>query len=269
MMNYQSFKKNIISDEIEKNLINLVSESINFINSQKINRLDNKNDGTCLSKADLEIDNIIFETLSKLDSTIPVISEERSFNNKLFMSPEYWLIDPIDGTRNYINGGNEFTINIALISKGNPIFGIIGHPPSNNIWIGKKNHVFIYNNKTRLKKKIVKLTQAKNKNTVIISNEKNKNIENLISKIENIEIIKVSSSLKFCYLATNKAIFYPRFSIIKKWDIAAGHAILNSSGGVLTNLKGKTYNYNYPSSCAKAFFAYSNLGWDKRLLLNN
>ena len=76
-MNYQSLKKNIISDEIEKNLINLVSESINFINSQKINRLDNKNDGTCLSKADLEIDNIIFETLTKIDSTMPVISEEK------------------------------------------------------------------------------------------------------------------------------------------------------------------------------------------------
>ena len=58
------------------------------------------------------------------------------------MSPEYWLIDPIDGTRKHINGGNEFTINIALISKGNPIFGIIGHPPSNNIWLAK-NHVYL------------------------------------------------------------------------------------------------------------------------------
>ena len=88
---------------------------------------------------------------------------------------------------------------------------------------------------------------------IIISKEKNKMIEHFLKSNEGCKIIKMSSSLKFCFLAEKKADIYPRFSVINKWDIAAGHAILNAAGGVLLDLNGKNFFYNTKSSKTTKF----------------
>ena len=128
------FKKKISINYLESYLINLSKEAIKYINSSKINILNNKGDGTALSKADLHLDKMLCNSLKDLDNNIPVISEERKVLKEAFMEENYWLIDPIDGTDNYISGGKEYTINIALIQNGNPTIGIIAHPPSKKIW---------------------------------------------------------------------------------------------------------------------------------------
>lgn len=266
-MKINTFNKPFTNEYLENYLVNLGKQTIEFINSVKINRLDNKLDGTVLSQADIELDKILFKSLKLLDPTIPIISEERSVKKEVFMKKVYWLIDPIDGTSNYINGGQEFTINVALIQDGIPVIGLIAHPPTKKIWLAlnDKTYIYITNNKLRTKLFSKPIDQSCPK--IIISKEKNFYTDSFINKIEKKEIIYVSSSLKFCCLAEKKAILYPRFSRIKKWDIAAGHAILKSSGGDLVNMDGTEYKYNYPSELSRKFFAFSLKNWRKLLKL--
>ena len=255
------FKKDISVKYLESYLINLGKSSMNLVNKSHINKLDNKIDGTALSQADLEVDKMICDALESLDSNIPIISEERNTVKELFMQENYWLIDPIDGTSNYISGGKEYTINIALIQNGEPTIGLIAHPPSKKIWIAIKNKLFLYDIIVDLKIDISQEHVKKECPGIIISRENNKKTQEFIKNIKNKKIIHVSSSLKFCYLVSKKAIIYPRFSNIKKWDIAAGHAILKASGGMLLKLDGKEFKYNYPSEFSKEFLASSLKNW--------
>ncbi len=255
------FSKNkFFNEQIEDYLISIAVKTIKYIHGNEITKLNNKNDGTLLTAADLALDNIIYESLKKIDPSIPILSEERDFSNKLFQQQQYWLIDPIDGTNSYYKGGEEYTINIAFINRGKPIVGLIAHPPTNKIWLANKNSLYLHENQV---KKVLKNSHTENLNNefnIIVSNESNNKLKNFLSRIHNKKIIKVSSSLKFCYLAMNMAHLYPRFSIIKKWDIAAGHAILEASGGVISDLEGKNFNYSYPSEESWEFLAYSSVG---------
>ena len=259
------FKKDITKEYLENYLINLALNTMKFVNQNEINILNNKSDGTSLSQADLELDRIIYSSLNKLAIDIPIISEERNIKKEDFMKKVYWLIDPIDGTSNYINGGSQYTINIALIQNGLPTIGLIAHPPSKQVWLAVQKSIFIYDEKKKLKVPISKNYINKKCPSIIISKEKNNKIDGFINNIESKDIIYVSSSLKFCYLASKKAILYPRFSVIKKWDIAAGHAILKASGGDLVTLDGKKFKYNYPSEFTKEFFAFSLKNWKSTL----
>ena len=244
--------KNFNSTSFDTYIISLSTKCIDLINNIQIKALDNKKDGSSLSEADLVVNNIIEKSLKQLSSSIPILSEENNFPGSKYLLDIYWLIDPIDGTKSYISGGKEYTVNIALIVKGVPLIGLIAHPPSKNIWYAKMNSLTIL--KKNLNNKILK----RNKSPVVItSKEVSYELENFLSKINNHKKITMSSSLKFCILAENKADIYPRFSSINKWDIAAGHAIINASGGELLNFKGQTINYQNDTSKTGKFLVIS------------
>jgi 3'(2'), 5'-bisphosphate nucleotidase len=240
--------------KFDKFIIKLAYICIEYIVSSKINPLNNKTDGTPLSEADLKIDNIIRNNLNTLNPKIKILSEEYDFSPNTYLESCYWIIDPIDGTKSYISGGDEYTVNIALIHEGKPHIGLIAHPPSKKIWYAKDDKLIILENGVEKKidnsKRIVN-----NYPTVIRSKENNQQINKFLNTFKKIEQIKLSSSLKFCRLAENEADFYPRFSSINKWDIAAGHAILNASGGELTDFKGNDIRYDNKSSRTGSFIA--------------
>jgi 3'(2'), 5'-bisphosphate nucleotidase len=253
----------INSKEFDDCLLNIAYESIHFILKTKINFLNTKSDGSPLTEADICVDEIINKNLKHLCSKTKVISEEKKYNLDSYLEKSYWIIDPIDGTNSYLNGGEEYTVNIALIVNGVPQIGLIAHPPSKKIWYAKKNKLKIIKNKKTIIIKKNKITK-KNIKAIITSKETNKTIEHFLKSYKGCKIFKMSSSLKFCLLAEKKADIYPRFSVINKWDIAAGHAILNAAGGVLLDLNGKNFFYNTKSSKTTKFFAFS----DKTLLNN-
>ena len=176
----------------------------------------------------------------------------KKYNLDSYLEKSYWIIDPIDGTSSYLNGGEEYTVNVALIVNGIPQIGLIVHPPSKKIWYAKKDKLKIIKNKKTIIIKKNKITK-KNIKTIITSKERNKTIEQFLKSHEGCKVFKMSSSLKFCFLAEKKADIYPRFSVINKWDIAAGHAILNAAGGVLLDLNGKNFSYNTQSSKTTKF----------------
>ena len=183
-----------------------------------------KSDGSPVTEADNNANKIILDSLKKISPNISVVSEETYDKSSEIPKEPYWLIDPLDGTKEFINKSNDFTVNIALIENKVSIFGTICAPTSRQIWQGSKFDDF--NNANDIPETL-RIVMSKSHQT-----EMDKEFLNHL-KINHIsfEIIERGSSLKLCALSDNKADIYPRFGPTSEWDIAAGHAILSSNGG--------------------------------------
>jgi len=201
-----------------------------------------KSDGSPVTEADNAANKIILDSLELITPNIPVISEETF--NKHEQNPDvpYWLVDPLDGTREFINKSEEFTVNIALIQNGSAIFGIVGAPATSEIWHGS-----IFDESKALSKepdggnKKLRVVMSKSHQT-----EADKNLLKLLNnKNIDYQVVEKGSSLKLCALADDQADIYPRFGPTSEWDIAAGNAVLVGSGGSVSLLdSGMPLPYN-------------------------
>jgi 3'(2'), 5'-bisphosphate nucleotidase len=224
--------------------------------------IEYKEDKSPLTKADKAAHSIIMKFLEL--TNIPIISEEGEI-------PEYqirknwtncWLVDPLDGTKEFIKRNGEFTVNIALIENGVPIIGIVYIPVKNLMYFSCDNKSYFVENISQdfsldefeysLAEGSKRLPMQKEPDCYRIlasrshiNNETKSYIEKLKAENQNIEIINVGSSLKFCMIAAGKANIYPRFSPTMEWDTAAGHAIIIAAGGKVIDMKsGLSLNYN-------------------------
>ena len=191
-----------------------------------------KEDNTPVSNGDLEVNKILTKRISELTPQIPIVSEETSHNKSKKDLKNFWLIDPIDGTYDYINDLDEFTLNAGLIINNRAVAGIIYAPAKNRLFYSyEKGCSFeIINNKH------VKLDCSK------ISNNKIK--FNKIYQTMNVsEFKRMKSSLKFCVIASNEYDGYVAEPRACEWDIAAGHAILENAGGIVTDFEGNEILY--------------------------
>lgn len=247
--------KLLFDEKLKNSLLDCINKCAHVALKHSAKILNNKSDGTIVTSNDIKIDNIIRDRLYSLRPDIPYVSEEGSLNKYSFTQNIYWLIDPIDGTTSYINGKDNYTINIALIFKGTPVLGYIANPPSNTIWYTFRDNAFMIKNK--LNKQICTTGALKSSFRVIMSKSPNTLTNKLMEKINTKEIRYFSSSLKFCKIAEGNADIYPRLKSISKWDIAAGDAILRKSGGSVLDANGKDYNYNSPTFETGKFFALS------------
>ena len=203
-----------------------------------------KSDNTPVSNGDLEVNKIITQKISKLNSTIPIISEETSenkFNNDL---NDFWLIDPIDGTYDYINNLDQFTINAGLILDKKPAAGLIYAPAKNRMFYSYGNNSSF----ELIDGKQVKLGQSNNFNKdeikfVSYSNKLKPEIEKIHKKLNVKKFVRMKSSLKFCVIAAGEYDGYVAEPRACEWDIAAGHAILKHAGGSVTDFNGKEIFY--------------------------
>ena len=197
-----------------------------------------KSDNTPVTNGDLEVNKIITEKIIKFTPSIPVISEETSENKSIKNLNNFWLIDPIDGTHDYINNLDEFTINAGLIINKKPAAGLIYAPAKKRMFysFGENSAYELINGNA------VKLDGSKNfdKNEIkflIYSNKVKPEIEK-IHKILNVKkLVRMKSSLKFCVIATGEYDGYVAEPRACEWDIAAGHAILKHSGGNVTDFE--------------------------------
>ena len=184
-----------------------------------------KSDGSPLTIADKNANQVILDELQLISSDISIISEETFENNLLKnLDKTYWLVDPLDGTREFINKTDEFTVNIALIDNKKAIFGIVAAPVTGKVWHGS---VFEKNNTDEGSVEKIRIVMSKSHK----SENDRAFLEFIDSKNINYEIIEKGSSLKLCSLADNEADIYPRFGPTSEWDIAAAHAVLSSFNG--------------------------------------
>ena len=203
-----------------------------------------KADNTPVSNGDLEVNKIVTQKIKELTPELPIISEETSDNKSIKNLENFWLIDPIDGTYDYINNLEEFTINAGLIINKNPVAGLIYAPSKKRMFYsyGPNNAYEFTNGETK------NLNCSKNfdKNDVKFvsySNNIKPEIEKLHKKFNVKKYVRIKSSLKFCVIATGEYDGYVAEPRACEWDIAAGHAILQHAGGIVSDFEGKEIKY--------------------------
>ena len=231
--------------------------------------INSKEDKSPITQADINSNNLIVNRLKKLEPNIPILSEESlvSWENRKDWNT-YWLIDPLDGTKEFINRNGEFTVNISLIENNHPIFGIIYSPAKSILYYALKNNgcykLKTNSNLSTLKDFIkININKGKNSTTKVIGSRSHasKDFRHWVeNKFSNFELITIGSSLKFCILAEGKADIYPRLGPTSEWDIAAGHIILEEAGGKLKTIDNKDILYNTKEDILNPhFIAYGKL----------
>ena len=207
-------------------------------------KIEIKEDNSPVSNGDLHVNDLITKKILELTPSIPIVSEETvnlSIKNK---SKIFWLIDPIDGTREYIAGKDEYTLNAALVINKVPVIGLVGVPKKNRLFFSY-NHGESYLIENNVTKKINCLKkQPKNKIVALSSVGKPSDI--VLNKLKEYKvntIVQMASSYKFCVIATGEYDIYAARERANEWDYAAGHAIAENAGAIIKTLDGKPFLY--------------------------
>ena len=203
-----------------------------------------KSDNTPVSNGDIEVNKFITKKISEITPNIPIISEESSDNKNNSKLKDFWLVDPIDGTYDYINDLEEFTINAGLIINNKPIAGLINVPAKKRMFYsyGKGNAYELSNGKT-INLSTKNIENNKSIKFISYSNKIKPEIQKIYNDIGVADNIKMKSSLKFCVVAAGEYDGYVAEPRAFEWDIAAGHAILEASGGTITDFDGNEILY--------------------------
>jgi len=231
-----------------------------------------KEDHSPVTEADREADRILVSALSRIAPGIPVISEESSPTIDIDTTGAFFLVDPLDGTREFINNRTEFTVNVALIENRTPVFGVVYAPAISALYLTLGiNHAakadldpaadtpgFAGLNLTPIQTRMPPAEGL----TAAVSRSHMDEATQAFLEARNIKNTFASgSSLKFCSIAEGQADIYPRFGRTMEWDTAAGHAVLAAAGGTVTDENGKPFLYGKkPEKYANpAFIAWASV----------
>ena len=203
-----------------------------------------KSDGTPVSNGDLEVNKIITKKILELTPDIPIVSEETSHNKSNKNLTNFWLVDPIDGTYDYINNLDEFTINAGLILNRKPVAGLIYAPAKKRMFYSYgKDNAYELTNGNLINLKCDLEAQKSSIKFVSYSNKIKPEIEKIYEDIGVKDFVRMKSSLKFCVVASGEFDGYVAEARACEWDIAAGHAILQDAGGIITDFNGDQILY--------------------------
>ncbi|HCH53275.1 3'(2'),5'-bisphosphate nucleotidase CysQ [Aeromonas rivipollensis] len=209
-----------------------------------------KQDESPLTAADQGAHEVIVQALARLTPDIPVLSEEsdaETMQARLGWS-RYWLVDPLDGTKEFVSRNGEFTVNIALIDHGRPVWGLVYAPVLDKLWYGGKE-VGAWRVADGTHKAIQTRPHEAGQAWRVVGSRNHLSQETLdyLAPFGEIELVSMGSSLKFCIIAEGGASLYPRLAPTCEWDTAAAQAVLEGAGGSVTQLDGTALAYNKPN----------------------
>lgn len=222
----------------------------------------NKADNSPLTQADLAAHQVIIQALAALTPSIPVLSEESDHISYATRSqwPQYWLIDPLDGTREFVKRNGEFTVNIALIDHQQAILGVVYAPVLGLLYFASQAHG-AYKQVQRSKVQSIQIRPLNIKQPTVAGSRSHSNeqmqrfMQNLqLATGANPELISMGSSLKICLVAEGLADVYPRLGLTSEWDTAAAHCILREAGGDIVDMKNQRLRYNSKDSLLNPYF---------------
>ncbi len=208
-----------------------------------------KQDESPLTAADQGAHEVIVQALARLTPDIPVLSEEsdaETMQARLGWS-RYWLVDPLDGTKEFVSRNGEFTVNIALIDHGRPVWGLVYAPVLDKLWYGGKE-VGAWRVADGTHKAIQTRPHEAGQAWRVVGSRNHLSQATLdyLAPLGEVELVSMGSSLKFCIIAEGGAELYPRLAPTCEWDTAAAQAVLEGAGGSVTQLDGTALAYNKP-----------------------
>jgi len=222
-------------------------------------RLDDKSDHSPLTRADLAANDILCQGLRRLTPDIAVVSEEDNSSTRQEDPGTFWLIDPLDGTKEFLAFNGDFTVNIALIVGGKPYFGVVYAPVLHAMyWGGLRFGAFRQTNALIEPIRVASPRPSGSVQRIIASRSHlNQQTSSLISRFPKVEIVQAGSSLKFCRVAEGAADIYPRLGPTCEWDTAAGQAVLEGAGGFVFDAAGFPLSYGKADVLNPHFIAAS------------
>lgn len=219
-----------------------------------------KADGSPVTAADEAAEAVILEGLTRLTPEIPIVSEERASGGAIpdISGGRFWLVDPLDGTREFLNRNGEFTVNIALIEDGSPVLGVVYAPVLSTLYIGRVGEA-AWRATGGSEETMISARHVPEEGLTIVASRSHGNREALADYLQNCKVAaerRAGSSLKFCLLAEGSADLYPRFGRTMEWDTAAGEAVLRAAGGTVETLDRAPLTYGKPGLDNRGFVAF-------------
>jgi 3'(2'), 5'-bisphosphate nucleotidase len=227
-----------------------------------------KDDASPVTEADEAAETFILGALNTLTPDIPVVAEEAMAAGEVpeIEGNRFWLVDPLDGTKEFISRNGEFTVNIALIEDGQPVAGVVHAPAMAMTWAGvcgdledggkgAGRAVFAETDKPQME---IRARAIPADGAVVVASRRHgsgQELDDFLAKYKIAERVTAGSSLKFCLVATGRADLYPRFGRTMEWDTAAGHAVLLAAGGQVYTLDGEPLDYGKPGFENPHFYA--------------
>lgn len=224
--------------------------------------VDQKADDSPVTEADVKAEAVILKALRDLTPDIPIVAEEEAAAGKTpAVDDAFWLVDPLDGTREFLNRNGEFTVNIALVRGGKPVLGVV-HAPARDV-----TYSGIVGDRATIRDgdgppEAITVRTPSESGLIIASSRRHGSDSELERFLEDYTVadrIICGSSLKFCLVAAGDADLYPRFGPTMEWDTAAGHAVLAAAGGKLTTTDGDAFLYGKTDFRNPGFIAWGGL----------
>ncbi len=223
--------------------------------------VDSKQDTSPVTDADNASERVILEGLRAAFPDIPCVAEEEAAAGILpaELGEAFFLIDPLDGTKEFINRRGDFTVNVALVRRGAPEIGVVYAPATGRFFSGRPGlaeALDLDDERTVVARRRIAVRPAPAQPTIVASrSHRTPETDDFIAKFSGAEIVSVGSSLKFCLLACGEADLYPRFGRTMEWDTAAGDAVLRAAGGRTETIDGAALGYGKRNQAHDADFA--------------
>jgi 3'(2'), 5'-bisphosphate nucleotidase len=236
-----------------------------------------KADDSPVTAADIAAHHVIVAGLTALDSTIPILSEEDADIPQSVRAgwQRWWLVDPLDGTKEFINGSEEFTVNIALIENGRVVFGVVSMPTNGRFYVGGAGLGAWRGDRDSAPAGIsVRNAPSPGEAFTVVASRRHSSPEQerllagLSATLGELQLANIGSSLKFCLLAEGAADCYPRLAPTSQWDTAAAQGVLEGAGGEVLDLRGEAFSYPARESLLNEFFLAlpAKAAWRAKLL---
>ena len=223
--------------------------TLDYFDDSGFDNAKEKDDGSPVTIADRKTEAFIQNALNDVLPEVPFIGEEAYAEGRTpdITGAEYfWMVDALDGTKEFISGSGEYTVNIALIHNLQPIIGVVYVPVKGELYAGHHGGYAIRYSEDTDKEKPIRVRAAPSAGLTIVASKSHGSKERMDKFLESYKVaktVKKGSSLKICTIAAGKADMYPRLGPTCEWDIAAGDAVLRAAGGIITDIEGQPIKY--------------------------
>ncbi len=223
--------------------------TLDYFDDAGFDGADMKADGSPVTLADQKAEELIEKALKEITPEVIIVGEEAAaggYRPDLSTEEYFWLVDPLDGTKEFISGSGDYTVNIALVQNNNPVLGVVYAPVHGELYAACGEGTAIRWMEDTGKERPIRVRDVPNEGLTIVSSKshgKGDRLDEFLTHYKIKKQVQRGSSLKMCAIAAGKAEMYPRFGLTCEWDTAAAHAILNAAGGTITTMDGAELTY--------------------------